>query len=77
MRDYSAEVLKMQQVKKRLAGRKRSDRMPMKPVCFFCDSPIRAGEEIISRKDEGFYHRKCFDFLLSLTSKQVIKQKKL
>jgi hypothetical protein len=43
----------------------------LKPVCFFCCSEIQAGEEIVSRNETGFYHRKCFDFLLRLTSNQV------
>jgi len=42
-----------------------------KPVCFFCCSEIQAGEEIVSRKESGFYHRKCFNLLLKLTSNQV------
>jgi hypothetical protein len=53
----------MQKIKSYLRG--------LKPVCFFCCSEIQAGEEIVSRKETGFYHRKCFDFLLSLTSNQV------
>jgi hypothetical protein len=55
--------LKMQKVKSYL---RRS-----KPVCFFCCSEIQPGEEIVSRKESGFYHRKCFDFLSRLTSNQV------
>jgi hypothetical protein len=42
-----------------------------KPICFFCRSEIQAGEEIVSRHDSGFYHRKCFDLLFKLTSNQV------
>jgi hypothetical protein len=42
-----------------------------RPLCFFCLSEIRAGEEIVSRRESGFYHRKCFDLLLKLTSNQV------
>jgi len=38
------------------------------PVCYYCRSSIRAGEEVIN-KDQKFYHRDCFKRLFTLTSK--------
>lgn len=65
------EVPKMQYVEKRIAEIKQSDHTHNKPVCFFCGSPIKSGEEIISRKETGFYHRKCYEFLFTLKSSSL------
>ena len=49
----------------------------MKPVCFYCNSLIKAGEEVISRRNKGYYHRKCYDLLFTLKSTQVVLRKKM
>jgi len=65
------ELLKMQHIKKRIAKMKKNGHTHSKPVCFFCDAVIKSGEEIIARKDEGFYHRKCYDFLFTLKASLI------
>lgn len=61
----------MQHVKEEIAKIGKSDFIHNKPVCFFCDSFIETGEKIVSRKESGFYHRKCYDFLFTLKSSSI------
>jgi hypothetical protein len=41
-------------------------------VCFFCDSSIEAGEEIILSRNKDYYHRRCYDFLFTLKRRHVV-----
>jgi hypothetical protein len=43
----------------------------MKPVCFFCKEEIKTGQEIVLRRESGFYHKKCFKLLFTLTSNHI------
>jgi len=61
----------MQKIKNRKTRTETSDHSNNMPSCYFCNSIIKEGEEIISRRDRGFYHRKCFNFLFTLKSNQV------
>ena len=52
----------------------RSKGESLKPVCFFCEEKIKAGE-IVFRKESGYYHRKCFNVLFKLTKSHVSWEK--
>ncbi len=56
----------MQHVNKRIVDTEKGVHTHSKPVCYFCEEIIELGEEIVLRKKEGFYHRKCYDSLFSL-----------
>jgi hypothetical protein len=65
----------MKKVGKTKAQERKSESYNGALVCFFCDSPIEAGEEIISGKHKGYYHRRCYDFLFTLKRGQIISKK--
>ena len=46
-------------------------------VCFFCESSLEAGEEVILSKNSNYYHRRCYDFLFTLKRSQIVSSKML
>ncbi len=66
----------MKKVGKTKAQERKSEGHDGALVCFFCDSPIEAGEEIISGgRHKNYYHRRCYDFLFTLKRSQIISKK--
>ena len=41
------------------------------PVCFFCGVKISPGDEIVLRKDEKLYHKRCYDYLFTLKTSSI------
>lgn len=63
---------KMQISKRELQSGREDSRN--KPKCFFCNTVIHDGEEIITRKTT-YYHRECFELLFTLKIDQTLMQK--
>jgi hypothetical protein len=63
--------------KKKIQKRKSESCAADEIVCFFCDSSIEAGEEIVLCKNKNYYHRECYDFLFTLKHNHVASSKRI
>ena len=59
------------QIAKNKLQNEQAEQCYNKPICFFCNTTIQDGEEIITRK-ATCYHRACYEVLFTLKSNQVL-----